>query len=371
MGQGTKKHRFINLPKKVNKEDYQHVAKRIVDYVSKLPEVDSVYQYGSLKAPGMSDLDMLLIVRHRPLCEKFKKKIVSMDMPGEVSNICENKFFKILNTEHMSRIKTLGEVDATLLYGKGVAIEDINSDEKLYNRLSNCMDWLPERILTVCLHKKNETISGVKLMGDLYSLSHSLKFASQIISMPVEYSSYQTSLDRLRVDWFNTDVSKSCSRLLELANQGILIGHLAMGRIAAMVLEKQMLSEACQSKQSTGLLREGVGFRYVSIEEHVKLGPKEREPEQNLLPVPRVWQDYYRVMACNDSLLDKLVRNNHGICEPSESCPEEYNDQGSRFRLVVQKRFRLCADMYNFIKSNQLGREFLYRYGHMKMVDRK
>lgn len=53
--------KLIDFPRFVPLEVYEHLKQKLIKHLSQFPEVKSVYQLGSVKEPGISDLDILVV----------------------------------------------------------------------------------------------------------------------------------------------------------------------------------------------------------------------------------------------------------------------------------------------------------------------
>ena len=54
---------FKDLPKKVGESYYQRAREEIIEYYSQNSDILSIYEYGSVSSPGVSDLDIILILK--------------------------------------------------------------------------------------------------------------------------------------------------------------------------------------------------------------------------------------------------------------------------------------------------------------------
>lgn len=69
------KHKFIKKPHNCPIEVYENTANKIAEYVSEFPEVLSIYKMGNITVPGISDLDILVVI-------KDNEKIPYLDITG-------------------------------------------------------------------------------------------------------------------------------------------------------------------------------------------------------------------------------------------------------------------------------------------------
>lgn len=78
------RYRFINHPVSFTADQYAKTVSKVVDRLKGIDGVKAVYQVGNVKAPGISDLDILVIFKHR-----FKL----LSNPVDRTNKEENYFF--------------------------------------------------------------------------------------------------------------------------------------------------------------------------------------------------------------------------------------------------------------------------------------
>jgi len=61
------KYQFTNVPIELTMEDYTKARKEFVDHISSDPGVVAIYQIGSVTAPGLSDLDFIVVLNDKRL----------------------------------------------------------------------------------------------------------------------------------------------------------------------------------------------------------------------------------------------------------------------------------------------------------------
>ena len=61
--------RLINRPEAIPREDYQAAADFIVSQSGSIPGLKSIYRFGNITAPGISDLDLLFVFEDQASCQ--------------------------------------------------------------------------------------------------------------------------------------------------------------------------------------------------------------------------------------------------------------------------------------------------------------
>ncbi len=59
---------FTNRPVAVSRELYSEANGFLIDYFSNIPNIVSIYQFGNITSPGISDIDMLIVVKEGEKC---------------------------------------------------------------------------------------------------------------------------------------------------------------------------------------------------------------------------------------------------------------------------------------------------------------
>ena len=158
--------------------EYQNEIEKFVSISKKHPCVEFIYTYGSTGAPGLSDLDFLLVVSSgctgadlNALCDEHDRETYQFDSQN----------FKVIRRSLLFDINMLGELDLNLVYAKKPGeVNFLPQSVPLYLRdavlFFDIMDWMPERISNLSF--KVSRIDGFthkSIVSDLYSLGHSVR----------------------------------------------------------------------------------------------------------------------------------------------------------------------------------------------------
>ena len=60
--------KFIDYPKEISISDYETLTEKIVEKMLANDSVLSLYQMGSIKHPGISDLDIICVFKNNSKC---------------------------------------------------------------------------------------------------------------------------------------------------------------------------------------------------------------------------------------------------------------------------------------------------------------
>ena len=175
---------FTDEPRRCTKEDYVAARNALCEYYSKFPDVLAIYEYGGVRAPGFSDLDVILVLQDNP------KELTGERLQGEFP--AEVRYFiggasKVMDGWTFRKIKMLHHVpNLTRLYGIDLEVEEIPEDLEPWNRLGNVIDFLPTRLLYYFRILLSKVIPVRNVTGVLHSLFYSIKLIEEIASVAIK-----------------------------------------------------------------------------------------------------------------------------------------------------------------------------------------
>lgn len=168
-------------------------------------DVKSIYEYGSVKSPGISDLDLIIV-----LDESNQSKTNPVDpsevLPEHVKSIAAGGTVMVLNSELFATINIWDQLNTNLLWGQKLDTAPEQHNAAQLN-LARSVDWLPERILRLGQMLQMEQVNTSRAIGLVYSLCHSIRNAVQQFQPEntKELVEYTDQIDFIRKSWFTTE----------------------------------------------------------------------------------------------------------------------------------------------------------------------
>ncbi len=212
---------FFNLPEKVNKEHYENVRHEIQNLFSKNKSVLSIYEYGSVSSPGVSDMDLIFILNDHDLinaglfdlheASESAKKLVA---DGTVIKMPKNVMQNLMYVDKLFPKRILG---------KEIFIREPTQQEKNFIACVALIDWLPERILKLGKIYNSEKINVNNALCTLHSFCYSLKTLNKILGADDRSLLVISKTSELRNNWY--DLVKPEKGLLKLLKLAIEVGH--------------------------------------------------------------------------------------------------------------------------------------------------
>ena len=209
---------LINLPVKLNIEDYQRAEKEFIDVYSSKPFVKSIYGFGSVTLPGVSDLDFVIAVKSGMLIPKylsyngFSKKTAYILSHNPF--LFQESIFSSINI--ISNFGSL--IHRSGVRCKEVELMDYNQDYSLLILIDYCNYFYPR----VFLEFSEEEVIDVRLSIQLLNaFSHSIALFRKITTIKESsiFDNYLHNLKEFKKVFFSLSEEKVVSNLLALFNE--------------------------------------------------------------------------------------------------------------------------------------------------------
>jgi hypothetical protein len=221
-------YKFSHEPKNVSEKYYESARKEIVQYYSENENVLSIYEYGSVSSPGVSDLDIMLVLRDDVNVKEslfdfsnISDEVHGLVADGNVMKMSEKNFRKINYLDNKLKVKKL--------FGKECLQDYPNHNDEKYLELISIIDWLPERILRLTRAINSKNINITMLLCILHSFSYSIKKIDALILNEVHQRKIKKSdsvlktINLLRNTWH--ELSDPRGMLIECINDAIKLGY--------------------------------------------------------------------------------------------------------------------------------------------------
>ncbi|MDC1188008.1 hypothetical protein N8202_05980 [Gammaproteobacteria bacterium] len=217
--------KFSFEPKKVSEKYYENARNEIIQYYSQNIDVISIYEYGSVSSPGVSDLDIILVLK-----DDVKTKEDFFDFSNiseEVHNLVADGNVMKMSQENFININFLdNKINVKKLYGKDLSRKLPEKFDQEILDLISVIDWLPERILRLTRAVTNKNINITMVLCILHSFSYSIKRIDDLADIDIESSKSQVTLKKIRLlrnDWYTLDNPQET--LIDCIQESISLGY--------------------------------------------------------------------------------------------------------------------------------------------------
>lgn len=216
--------KIVSDPKRISLESYDAELHRYIERASKHPSIKSICTFGSIGAPGLSDLDVLCVLEDdfdkshnnllRTLGKDFNKNIF---IHGPI----------LISENHLNDLNYLIYAPKLeVVYGDGIKPKDFKpSDQHLEHLvILYLIDFSQSRLIQYAQARKMNLLDKRKWITRIWSLTHSEKMCSIVgISLSNDSQSVLAEVLKLRKDWNNgIDVSNDLIEHLFIQSEKII-----------------------------------------------------------------------------------------------------------------------------------------------------
>lgn len=216
--------KFYNEPRKCIPKDYEDTISEYVSRVSRIPDVHAIYQIGSITAPGISDIDLLVVLNDKLTFSSPKEYL-----PHDSSKGCY-LFIHPPILVPISLIKNICMIypifDIKKIYGENFEISAPQRD-KLSPTISAILNdfiilFYPVEFISVLVSGKGDVrhlllrLNGVKHSISLYK-------TLRVGEIPPEWDSFIEETTELRQNWFTLKEKSRNKLLLNLLQEAVYL----------------------------------------------------------------------------------------------------------------------------------------------------
>ncbi len=359
---------FTQMPTPMDVAVYDEAREWVVNHFSNINDVIAVYEYGTVNDPGISDLDLMVVLNDEPQTEELYKKISVKRVPDQLSGLINDASIKIINRPHFKKINRLGKFRNNLLWGEEIKFHTIPSEDKILYKIASVMDFLPERVLSLLEHRERVTIPVHEVIGLLQSYLYSAKATEKIIAKPFkDIDAFAKELKTLRETWFQNS-SKRTNMLKELINQGIDSGIVAFEALASYLKYQKYYLPLGNSKGTIFYLNQNKGFSFYSSEED--MSGTEKSPFFSdgkncvILKIPGVWLTHFYYYAQQQGVISSNIRNNLIMGAKIEKI-----NISNQMAAILSKRISLCNEIAAFFIKHRIPMDKLHRFAHIQRLN--
>jgi len=236
-------------------EDYQSTTQAEVDRLSVLPEVVAVYSTGMVKAPGISDLDLIAVVDLEKTSGRVRRVLKrALKIPAE-DYIRTHPIFAI-SPDLFTQIRWLGDLSTLeCLHGAELQAEQVPESFQSPLRAVTLLETGIHKFFALRYILLRTSPSARDLLLTLNSIGYSLSLGGQLkncgSSLKISIEEFRARLLELRSDWFILESQQRIGTLVRLIEQApeLLLQALEVGS-ASLVRECQLSLEQAEGQGS-------------------------------------------------------------------------------------------------------------------------
>ncbi len=216
---------FINPPKQTNIVKYSKAIEELIVNFSKLKDVVAIFSYGGFGNPGISDLDIFVVLNGDLQYSNTKDYGISRERFPDLFDLPKGTLM-IMPREQFKLVHWLDDgINLKKLYGQQIDFE-IPLDRLVKKRsLASVVDWLPERLGALSKLYLSTDLDITFSLRLLKSYCYTLRKIDEI-NRKCDYSELVDKITNLRSFWRD----ERQAELLKTLEMAIKTGFAAMHR---------------------------------------------------------------------------------------------------------------------------------------------
>jgi hypothetical protein len=238
-------YRLYGLPKKYDLADYKSAISRIIKKYSGCSGLVSIYEWGNVSVPGISDLDLVFVFKRGSKQLPFFKRSFYFSNPKDRYLFLHP--FVFIDQDTFRELPYVNPMmSLNLIYGEDLNMKTLSKKERNVSILSLMNDLIirhyPRDFLSQVATKK---INVRESLLRLNSLTYTINTYSQIAKQSKkQWTNFSDKTLKLRKKWFILDAPKD---IISLNNQGVSIA-MDIIELTARYISKNRFSEIKQAK---------------------------------------------------------------------------------------------------------------------------
>lgn len=351
-------YKFTDYPLAKYVHQYDDARKRMIDFVHRRPDIKSLYEFGSVGVPGLSDLDLAVVLDSKPN-QDISEYLSVQNIPPLVNQIMNGGTLMVFRSKDFVDINMWDDVNINLLHGFEHSVRQLSEDEEKYVELCRVVDWLPERCSRLIEIIKTRRVPVWRTVGYLYSTIYSIKRIIRILGhSDVTWDAFITSVNKIRSSWIDYSVEVLHKILIEAIFSGIRVSFDALRLFGEYCADNHFYNNIPVSNALLNI-KDSLEFRFINLKYvSSEYALAQSRPMKIMIPVPDLFYQHFLIYGSVEGRIGNMLNKN---LSPSSSI-QNMGEIDPKLNTVLIKRMRLANNMAQFLYDNKFQRG-LFKFG--------
>ncbi|MBT5492478.1 hypothetical protein HOK00_09750 [bacterium] len=340
-------------------EKYDEIRDRFISLFEDIEEVISLYEFGKVKNPGISDIDLAIVLS--------KETMNNEDLNRQLEEIYQNSDFNdmlcggtvmVFSEEDFPLLNLLDDIEVHRLYGKKIDLIVFNSSKETMIRIFQIFDWLPERLLSLSKVLSKDKILIKSVLGYLYSIRYTFRILDSLgIVKEQKLNDFINSIESLRNNWFNYNSEIKLKQLYSLIISMYTLGEKYIWMFSSWSEEKFNIKYINTELPIQFNLTQNSGFLLTEKKDnYLSFLNNSLDSTEFFLPVPSAWMYHWSIYSYFDGFISEKIDKN------LKSKSIDINYLEGDYLIIAEERIGLCNNMAQFLFSRKIEKG-LYKFG--------
>lgn len=339
-------------------ENYEEVRQSVVDHFSACKDVVSLYEFGTVSAPSISDIDLLVVLCDKP-GDEIHKCIERTAVDPQSQYLMMDNTLMVVNEQGFHDIPLWDDMQFKLLYGKEIEQAKLEGDDLYYTEIARVLDWLPERTLRLVeLFARKEVPVRVTLCV-VNSFIYAVRRLRDFFGIALDgIDSYIEDFRELRTNWHFVEDNER--QLYEFICRGIEMGFQGIRAFDTYLCSKGLYGS---NKPEIGTFRLNPIITtwttkqmfYHFTRDFLYINPQESllrsSDSEVVVVIPSLYHQHLSAYASVKGPIGNGIQKSLTPSLPSWVDP--------RLEEILRGRMAACNKMATFLRENNINRGLL------------
>ncbi len=354
---------LTDFPRDIPASSYHDVRKSMIEYFSTSADVIGLYEFGTVKAPPISDIDLLVVLKDEP-SDKIHDFLNRESVDSLSRYLMMDNTLMVVNEEGFRNVPLWDDMKFRCLYGKDIVQKQLDDKRLYYTEIARVLDWLPERTLRFLELINRREIPVRVTLCVVNSFIYVLRRLKDVFDITfVGADEYIEKFHQLRISWLTTKNNNEI--LYDFILQSIKLGFQAMHAFDDYIISEGLYDPREIKGTGTFLLNPTVTtwtkqkLYYHFSDDRTCITPtisvSRSGQDSTVIIVPHTYYQHLALYASCDGHISNGIR---GSLSPTTSINviEGIDDT---LRDVLQNRMEACNKMGEFLQDNSIQRGLL------------
>jgi len=342
---------FTDRPTLTMLPEYATARTSLVEYLSSRQDVVALFEYGSVSAPGLSDLDFVVVLINRPASD-IARYLDRAQLPVNALRTMAQATLMVMSEEDFPHITRWDDLRLVLRFGRPVETVCLEGRALFLTEICRIVDWLPWQIARLTRVIATRRIPVVTAIGWLYSLTYSLRKLETVFGVYRDcWGTFREQIVDFRRHYFS-DPEGVDARLASLVIEGHAVACDALRTFAEYIVEGSAVYGPARAPEGRLTVPGGIVLDFVArpdVPSPLALVTAAVEGT-TVVHLPAALARHFAVYGTSDGIIGRSLRRALALSAAASEASQVATDM----REILHERISTCDRWASFLRDNEV-----------------
>jgi hypothetical protein len=339
---------FTNRPVPAELSRYEAARNSLIDYLSIRDDVVALFEYGEVAAPGLSDLDFVVVLKDPPAVD-IDHHLDRARLPVSALRAMSGATLMVMSEEHFADITRWDDLRLVNRFGRHIEAVRLEGRAQFLTEVCRIVDWLPWQLarLTRVIVKRQMPVATT--IAWLYSLTYSLRKVETVLGASDDrWRTFREEIVDFRHRFFDNPEGLD-ERLVSLTLEGHAVGCDALRAFGEDIVAGSGMYGPVRAPEGRLVVPGGVVLDFVA--RHGVPTPGDlvsgSTDDTTVVTLPAGLIRHFAVYASSDGLISRRLRA--ALTPPTAT--SESSHVAADMREILHARIAACDRWASFLRD--------------------